>query len=258
VTPSITKAVDLLLEARAARRALAPLSSLDEGLTVARAYAIQDALRAAMIEQGRRPIGWKLAATGPAGQKLLGVTEPIHGFLFPAIVPAGGDVSLRDFVKAGVEAELAFKMGAPLRGPGVTPASAMAAVRAIAPALEVPDLMFSGTPLATDFIANSAAAGMIVLGNEFIPPPGWDPTGETVTLSQDGKPVAVNEAKELMGGPQGGLALLANRLAERGLGLEAGDIVMSGGISPLLFPSPGQRIGVSFTSLDDLVVGFVA
>ncbi len=84
MTISIQTAVDRLIDARSTRRLLPPLSETDGDLTLEHAYANQDALRAELDRRGERPIGWKLGATSPAGQAVMGLQEPACGFLLPA------------------------------------------------------------------------------------------------------------------------------------------------------------------------------
>jgi 2-keto-4-pentenoate hydratase len=166
MTISIQTAVDRLIDARSTRRLLPPLSETDGDLTLEHAYAIQDALRAELDRRGERPIGWKLGATSPAGQAVMGLQEPACGFLLPARYASGAEVSISKSVNLGVEAEVAFKMRTKLVGPGVTAATALLpAVESAMPALELPDFMFSGTPRAADYIASSIVAQAIVLGS---------------------------------------------------------------------------------------------
>jgi len=144
MTISIETAVDRLIDARSNRRLLAPLSETDGDLSIEHAYAIQDALRAELDRRGERPIGWKLGATSPAGQAVMGLQEPACGFLLPAQYESGTEVSVGKSTNLGVEAEVAFKMRTKLVGPGVTAATALFAVESAMPALELLDFMFLG------------------------------------------------------------------------------------------------------------------
>ena len=83
MTISIQTAVERLMEAQSSRRLLAPLSETHGDFTLEHAYAIQDALRAELDRRGQRSIGWKLGATSPSGQAVMGVKEPASGFLLP-------------------------------------------------------------------------------------------------------------------------------------------------------------------------------
>src|SRR6266542_1619665 len=104
MTISIQTAVDRLIDARSTRRLLPPLSETDGDLSLEHAYAIQDELRAELDRRGERPIGWKLGATSPAGQAVMGLQEPACGFLLPARYASGAEVSISKSVNLGVEA----------------------------------------------------------------------------------------------------------------------------------------------------------
>src|SRR5204862_4167128 len=128
MTISIPAALQRLIEAQSTHRLLAPLSETDGDFTLEHAYAIQDALRAELDRRGQRPIGWKLGATSPSGQAVMGVKEPASGFLLPSQYASGAAVSASGFTNLGVEAEVAFRMRTKLVGPGVTAATALLAV----------------------------------------------------------------------------------------------------------------------------------
>jgi len=257
MTISVHAAVEQLIEARASRRLLAPLSETHGELTLEHAYAIQDALRAELERRGERPIGWKLGATSPAGQTIMGVTEPACGFLFPRQYASGAEVSAGGFASLGVEAEVAFRMRTTLAGPGVTAATALRAVDGAMPALELPDFMFSGKPRAADFVANSVIARAIVLGSPLTPLDGLDLAGEAVVYEHNGEAVGTYTAGDVMGNPLNALAWLANHLGSRGLALQPGDVVMSGSISKLLRPKAGDTVRARFARLGSVSVTVV-
>ena len=258
MTILIQTAVDRLTDARSNRRLLAPLSETDGDLSIEHAYAIQDALRAAFDRRGERPIGWKLGATSPAGQTLMGVQEPAYGFLFAAQYATGEAVSVSKSVNLGVEAEVAFKMRTKLVGPGVTAATALVAVESIMPALELLDFVFSGKPRAADYIASSIVAQAIALGSPVAPLDGLDLATESVEYEHNGEIVGTYTAAEVMGNPLNALAWLANHLGARGLALKPGDIVMSGAISRIVRPKAGDTIRANFTHLGSVSIKVVA
>jgi 2-keto-4-pentenoate hydratase len=250
-------AVERLVDARSSRRVLAPLSEMFGEFTLEHAYAIQDALRAALDQRGERPIGWKLGATSQAGQAVMGLKEPASGFLLPGQYASGAEVSVSGFADLRVEAEVAFRMRTKLVGPGVTAATALLAVESVVPALELVDFMFSGKPGAADFIANSVIGKAIVLGSPLVPIQGLDLALEEVVYEHNGEVVGTHTAAEVMGNPLNALAWLANHLASRGLALKPGDVVMSGAISKLLRPKPGDTIRARFARLGSVSVKVV-
>ena len=257
MTISIQVAVNSLVEARSRCRLISPLSVTYSDFTLERAYEIQDALRAELESRGQRPIGWKLGATSPSGQAVMGLKEPACGFLLPVHYESGDEVSLSAFANLAVEAEVAFRMRTKLVGPGVTAATALLAVEGAMAALELPDFIFSGKPGAADFIANSIVANAIVLGRPITPLRGLDLALEEVAYEHNGKLVGIYTAAEVMGNPLNALAWLANHLGARGLALKSGDVVLSGAISKLLRPKAGDTIQASFTHLGTISITVV-
>ena len=256
MTVSIQTAVERLIDARSNHRMLAPLSQTHGDLTLEHAYAIQDALRAELDRRGERPIGWKLGATSPSGQAVMGVKEPACGFLFPTQYASGSEVSVSGFANPGVEAEVAFRMRTKLAGPGVTPATAALAVAGAIAALELPAFIMSGTARVADFVANSIHANAIVLGSSITPLHGLDLALEEVVYEHNGEIVGTYTAAEVMGNPLNALAWLANHLGTRGLALQPGDVVMSGSISKLVRPKAGDTMSARFTRLGNVSARF--
>jgi 2-keto-4-pentenoate hydratase len=161
------------------------------------------------------------------------------------------------FVNLAVEAEIAFVMREPLRGPGVTPARALLAVEGALPALELVDFRQSGKPLGTDLVADGVYANALVLGSAVTPVAHLDLALEGLVYELNGAVAATNTAAEVMGNPANSLAWIVNHLAARGLGLRAGDLVMSGSISILLRPRAGDTVRATFTRLGGISARFV-
>jgi 2-keto-4-pentenoate hydratase len=253
----IRSAVEHLLRARLDHRRVAPLSEIYGDFTLTEAYAVQDALRADFIERGERPVGWKLAATAPVGQAIIGVKEPGSGFLSSRIYADGAAIPAGDFTDMRVEAEVAFRMGARLVGPGVTPEIAATAVDAVLPAFELLDFVYAGKPRAADYYANNIHGYGAVLGHPLTSLDQIDLALEGVVFEQNGEIVGTHTAAEVMGNPLNALAWLANHLATRGMELNAGDIVISGGITKLLQPKPGDSLRARYTHFGSISITIV-
>lgn len=257
MTISIQAALERLVEVQSSGRLLQPLSETHGDFTLETAYAIQEALRADLGRRGQRSIGWKLGATSPSGQAVMGVKEPACGFLMPRQYASGAEVSASEFVTLGVEAEVAFRMRSTLAGPGVTADSALLAVEGAVAALELPDFIFSGKPRVADFVASSVIAGAIVLGGPLTPLSAFDVSREEVVFEHNGEVVGTYTATEVMGNPLNALVWLANHLATRGLALQPGDVVMSGAISKMLRPKVGDTVRANFAHLGSVRVKVV-
>ena len=254
VSPELVKEI---IAARDERRLHTPPSE-QARLSLAEAYAVQDALREALVARGERVAGWKSGFTTRAGQEAFGVSEPVSAFLLAAdTFPTGAELPAARFVKPAVEAEVAFVMRRELAGPGVTVPQALTAVEGAMPALELIDFRYSGKPHGTDVIADGVYANAVVLGGALTSVAGLDLALEGLVYEQNGLVAATNAAAEVMGNPLNSLAWLANHLGARGLGLRAGDVVMSGSVSRLLTPKAGDTIRATFTRLGPVAVRFV-
>jgi 2-keto-4-pentenoate hydratase len=245
-----------LVDVRQRPRAIAPPSET-KTLSLKEAYAVQDGVREAMLAGGERLAGWKAAFTNAAMQKNYGTGEPVCGFLLAGSVFGNGvTVPMSRFVSPVVEAEIAFVMRSDLTGPGVTPPRALQAVEGALPALELPDFRMSGKPVGTDLVADGIFANAIVLGSGITPVANIDLALEGLVYEMNGAVVATNTAAEVLGNPLNSLTWLANHLGGRGLGLRAGDVVMTGSVSLLLRPKAGDTVRATFTRLGSVSVRF--
>jgi len=254
--PVLDALVHELLAARAERRALPPPSATHP-LDAARAYAVQDRLREALVAGGERVVGWKAGLTSKAAQAAFGYDAPVCGFLLASgILPNRSEVEAARFVGLAVEAEVCFVLARDLAGPGVTAAAARGAVAGALPALELIDVRYAGKPTGTDLIADDVASHAVVLGAPLTDVAPLDLALEGLVYELNGAVAATNTAAEVMGDPLNALAWVANHLGARGLGLAAGDLVMSGSVSLLLRPKAGDTVRAQFTRLGSVSARF--
>jgi 2-oxo-3-hexenedioate decarboxylase len=78
---------------------------------------------------------------------------------------------------------------------------------------------------------------------------------EACLLEVDGEAVDSATGAAVQGHPAEALALAANALAERGLALEAGWLVLTGGMTDAVFTRPGSSIAAHFTNLGSVLIG---
>jgi len=234
-----------------------PPSEQGRRLELAEAYRLQDSLREALLARGERLAGWKAAFTNRAAHEAKHLAEPGCAFLLASgVLASGAEVPFARFSGLAVEAEVAFVMRRELAGPGVTPARAATAVEGALPALELVDFRYEGKAVGTDVIAEGVYAVAIVLGGALTPITGIDLALEGLVYEQSGALAATNTAAEVMGNPLNSLAWVANHLGARGLGLRAGDIVMTGSVSKLLRPRAGDTVRATYTRLGSVSVRF--
>lgn len=239
-------------------RPVAPVRDRVEGMTLDDAYAVQDAQLAALLAAGRRVVGWKIGLTSVAMQQQLGIDTPDSGYVLDDMVYSAGDaIPAGRFIAPRVEPELAFVLGAPLRGSGVTLEEAAAAVEFVFPALEIIDSRVADWDIGLlDTVADNASCGAIVLGRE---PLEVDPrqTAQVIAeISVDGGTVESGAGTAVLGDPLAPLAWFAQVLDTRGRGLETGDIVLTGSFCRAIPVTAGSRVRAEFIGHAELAVTF--
>jgi 2-keto-4-pentenoate hydratase len=249
--------VEAILRARAHRERCAPPSEKTP-LSMAEAYAVQDRVRDILVGRGEHVIGWKAGFTGKAAQELFQCPEPVSAFLLGSgVYPNRAEVPMSRFVELVVEAEVALVMKRDLAGPGITPLRALGAVEGAVPALELVEFRYSGKPTGSDLVADGVYANGIVLGSSLTDVRHLDLALEGLVYEHNGAVVATNTAAEVLGNPLNSLAWLANNLGARGLGLKAGQVVMTGSVSALVRPKPGDSVRATYTRLGSVAARFV-
>lgn len=229
-------------------RATPQITPVDSAFTVADAYEVQRLSVDRRLARGERRIGVKMGLTSRAKMQQVGVDEVAWGRLTDAmLVEEGSGLSRARYVHPRVEPEIAFLMKAPLSGK-VTGAAALAAVEAIAPAMEIIDSRFENFKFALeDVVADNTSSSGLVIG------PWHDPRGDFsnlgVILEIDGEVVEVGSTAAILGHPLRSLVAAARLVAEAGERIEAGAIVMAGGITAAPNLAPGQTVRTTVQNL---------
>jgi 2-keto-4-pentenoate hydratase len=249
---------DELARATDRRQPVAPLTDRHPDMTVADAYAIQGFVARRRTADGESVIGWKLGLTSAAMQQQLGVDQPDYGPLLSSHVVVPGDsVSVADLIAPRIEAEIAFVLSAPLRGPGVTTDDVAAATAAVTASLEIIDSRVEGWRIRlADTIADMASSARIVVSAQRTPLDSVDLLAERVVLERNGSTVAEGLGAAVLGDPVAAVAWAANTLGPLGVTLEAGQIVMPGAMHASVPVSAGDTIVARFDRLGPVEVRF--
>ncbi|RUM22916.1 2-oxo-hepta-3-ene-1,7-dioic acid hydratase [Rhizobium vallis] len=232
----IAQAAESLDTAEKTRAQTGLLSLKHPDMTMDDAYAVQAAWVRSKIEAGRRVIGWKIGLTSKAMQYALNIDTPDSGVLFDDMLfEDGATIPADRFIQPRIEAEIAFVMKAPLRGPGVTTFDVLNATDYITPALEILDTRILRVDPETkkartivDTISDNAANAGIVLGGRTMRPDAVDMRWMGAIVSRNAEVEETGLGAGVLNQPARGVAWLANRLAAYGDGIEAGQIVLAG------------------------------
>jgi 2-keto-4-pentenoate hydratase len=236
------------------------LSSSPPALTVHDAYAIQAEVGRLREQRGERIIGYKVGCTSKPIQKQLGVPEPIFGRLFDTgCFRSGACLSHACFANLAVEGELAVRLGNDLYGPAVSEQKCREAIEALFPVIELHHYVVpEAWPPAQWLIASGGMHAGYVFDERG---PGWagsENFAQSLSIRINDVMVgAVEDAASLVC-PIESLRWLTGRLAQFGLELRKGQVILTG--SPMkLFPvGPGSHIIVEAPPLGACCVEIAA
>jgi 2-keto-4-pentenoate hydratase len=234
-------AANLLLDARRTNTPIADLPTDLRPVTLEEAYFVQDRMSLAYEDIG----GWKVGAPNAdatpsfapmpkawivaSGCKLVGVTHRYRG----------------------LEAEIAFKMGAdlPPRSNPYTREEVVAAIESMHPAIEILETALVDPDKATKMttVADIAMHGGFVYGDPVSNWQGIDFKNESVTLSVDGTVRVERTGSNTSGDLMRLLPWLANEGASRTEGLKKGDWITTGSWTGNTLASAGSRVEAAFT-----------
>jgi 2-oxo-3-hexenedioate decarboxylase len=252
----IERAVTELLDRESASKDGGRITEEWPDLDLSTAYQVQDALLRRKTEAGQRLVGVKLGLTSRAKQQRMGIDSPLTAWLTDAMaLPVGAPVPLDELIHPRIEPEIVFVMGERLSGPGVTAATAMRAVRSVHAGFEVIDSRYRDFSFALpDVVADNASSARFVVSGDGVSPDGLDLALEACLLGIDGQVVDSATGAAVQGHPGEALALAANALGARGIEIEPGWIVLTGGLTDAVFLEPGREVSAEFTHLGTLRV----
>lgn len=207
------------------------------------------------IQAGERRLGWKIGLNVPAVQAQLGIARPVIGHLTSGteIVP-GGTHSLAGGTRVGVEAEIAVQIAERVP-PGAGRAAADAAVGSLGPALELVDIDLAFEDLER-ILAGNIFHRAVMLGAAS-PGHAQARTGDVVArVLRNGSEEAAAPAATLIGDLPDIVCLVADMLGAFGEALLAGDRIITGSLTTIVWIQPGDRAEVDLGPLGKLAVDF--
>ncbi|WP_375057451.1 2-oxopent-4-enoate hydratase [Zobellella sp. DQSA1] len=250
---------DELYRALRQRETLAPLTGRAADISIDDAYHISLHLLDRRLADGERVIGKKIGLTSRAVQTMLKVDQPDFGFLTDAMVYSQGqDVPISEqLIQPRAEGEIAFILKRDLMGPGVTAADVLAATECLLPCFEVVDSRIENWQIKIqDTIADNASCGVFVLGDTAVSPRKLDLASCGMVVEKNGAIISTGAGAAALGSPVNCVAWLANTLGKRGIGLKAGEVILSGALVPLEPVQAGDHMTVSVGGIGSASVRF--
>ena len=253
----IESAATIIAAARKARRPLAALPAALAPADEAGGYRVQGAVHELVTGDAGPRIGWKIGCTSAVMQNYLGIPHPCAGGVFRDGVHASG-VSLRhrDYVRVGVECEIAVRLGRNVAAGDA--GDSAAAIEAYLPAIEIVDDRYADwrTLGAPTLVADDFFAAGCVLGAAVPAARAPDLLAVTGRAILNGVEVASGTGADVLGHPHHALDWLAGHLAGRGIQLRAGDIVLTGSLVQTLWLNPDDAVVMRLEGLGEVAVRF--
>ncbi|MEO6958934.1 MAG: 2-keto-4-pentenoate hydratase [Burkholderiaceae bacterium] len=246
----IASAAQLLLDARSTQKLLPELPPEYRPGSSAEAYAIQDAVAAALGPIG----GWKVGA-GSA------TAEPNCSPLPASLIFSGsGSFSSRLYTLRGIEGEIGVRMkrDLPPRAEPYSIPDVISAVGSVHPTIEVVESRFvdRGKVDPLSALADAGSNGALVYGKGRTDNLAIDQASQLFELYFDSKKMV-----ELVGGNSAGniwrlMAWLANHVAPRHGGLHAGQIITTGSCTGVTYAKADTKVKVSSPGLGEAELSF--
>lgn len=255
-TGDLDAAAQEVVAARLGRRRL---GRLEGATTLEDGYAVQGRANAVLAASLGPVVGHKIGGTTAAMRRYLNLPEPIAGEIFATTVVAdGATVRRQDYLRLGIETEIAVRLGRTLSASAAPYGREEVAdvVAAVMAAIELVDDRyedFVAVGPATVIADNAFDAGSI-LGPELEDWRALDLGCLQARTLRDGAIVAEGLSDSLYGHPLDALAWLANRRAALGLDLPAGTFVSLGSITPVQWVDTPGKFAIEVEALGGLTV----
>lgn len=244
-------AAQLLHTAASSGHSIAPLRDRLAVADQATAYAIQEANTQRGLAAGRRLVGRKIGLTSLAVQAQLGVNQPDFGMLFADMAVGDGEpVALGRLIQPKVEAEVALVIGHDLTHDRHTYADLIRATEYALPAIEIVDSRIENWNIRfIDTVADNASSGLFVLGGRPVKLADLDLTACAMEMKRGETVVSTGNGRACLGSPLNAAVWLADMMVRCGRPLQAGDIVLTGALGPMVAVQSGDRFDVRIDGL---------
>lgn len=249
---------DELYQAYAERKTIAPLTSREADISIEDAYHIQQRMLARRIEQGAHVVGKKIGVTSAAVMNMLNVHQPDFGYLLDTMIHNDGTaIPMSCLIQPKAEGEIAFILKHDLIGPGIGHADVLRATECVMPCFEIVDSRIRDWNIKIqDTVADNASCGAFVLGDHAVDPRKVDLATCGMVLEKNGQIVGTGAGAAALGSPVNAVVWLANTLGHLGIGLKAGEVILSGSLAAMFPVAAGDNLRITIGGVGGCSVRF--
>lgn len=235
-----------------------PAAPLDSNLSLDQAVKVQEQFVKGIEDAFGPPVGYKAGLTSPPAQKRFNLTHPLRGVLMKNMLLKDGAVLPAGFgTRPMSEGDLIMRVGSDDINSAKTPMEALAAMDAVIPFIELPDLVY-----AKEVKMNGAAISAINVGARYgvlgepIPlfaTSEWDNRLRDMHLEifdEGGNKLAEGKGSALLGHPLNVVLWLRDSLKREGKRLRKGDLLSLGTITKMIPVRLGATVRARYTGLD--------
>jgi len=249
----------ILRDADTTKKTIKPLR--DQGVSdIKTAYEIQNVNTAYRTLQGARIIGKKIGLTSKSVQQQLGVDQPDYGILFNDMeVLNGQSISMKNLMQPKAESEIAFVLSEDLDYPNLTVVDLLSAIDYALPAIEIVGSRIENWNIKiVDTIADNASASHFVVGHTPRTLDEFDMINCKMQMTKNGELASKGSGADCLGSPLNALLWLANKMVEIGHPLEAGELIFTGALGPMVKVEAGDLFKAEIEGLGTVSISFEA
>lgn len=254
----IASIADELYMAHETRTIVPLLTARFPAMTIEDSYAVQAEWARRRLLTGRRAVGHKIGLTSKVMQVATGIPEPDYGVIFDdQVFHSGAVIEHAAFSNVRIEVELAFVLAKPITTP-TNIFEVLESTAYVVPALEILNshIELAGRTI-VDTIADNAALGAVVYGGRPVRPDEVDLRWISAVLYRNETIEESGVAAAVLGHPAMGVAWLADKLAQHGTPLQAGELILAGSFTRPMWVEPGDTVHADYGPLGAVTCRFI-
>ena len=223
------------------------------------AYAIQAVNIQKQLQNDAVITGKKIGLTNPKVQQQLGVDQPDFGILLSHMDLSNQlEISVEQFIQAKIEVELAFIIQHDITQTVDSIEEMQQYISYVMPAFEIVDSRIQDWKIRfVDTVADNASSAAYVLSDDHKPISEVDCATVHMELKQNGGVVSQGSGAECLGNPLNAAMWLVNKMLSLGTPIQAGEIILSGALGPMVSVKAGDEFETHLTGFAPLNVKFI-